>query len=217
VHRADGVPTRCALRGDGNGAQNGSARGSPRAVCIGDGRPDQHQWCVAQYDCRNASIFDRLRLLNEAALDVIEREISVIFGESRKDAGLQVKISRRLWMPAIPFDVDRFGRIRTCVRSTWLRPSCLLTTDVGGRQAGCRCRVGSIWAVAAGPLNGGRIDAPQAGQCGCCLCGVRLHPFASLGLGSMKKIRGETRVFDRSSNGGSWPRKVDNALSFNGS
>jgi hypothetical protein len=44
-------------------------------------------------------------------------------------------------------------------------------------------------AVAAGPLNGGRIDAqPQAGQCGCCLRGVRLHPFAGLGLDSMKRL-----------------------------
>jgi hypothetical protein len=30
------------------------------------------------------------------------------------------------------------------------------------------------------------------------------------------KIRGETPVFGRSSNGGFWPRKVENALSFNG-
>jgi hypothetical protein len=67
------------------------------------------------------------------------------------------------------------------------------------------------------------IEIPERGLFGLFFSGVGKcsdAEFREAGLshdGFHEKIGAETPVFGRSSNGGFWPKKVKNALSFNGS
>ena len=54
----------------------------------------------------------------------------------------------------------------------------------------------------------------------CCPAPTEIEGLASIWMsldGFHEKIGGETPVFGRRSNGGFWPKKIKNALSFNGS